>query len=82
MKYVLVLKELNNNQPQTANAVWGFSFFYFFLGGWARRAQAQLQVACDTMSSINIWDFMLYVIHVSRETFYVKQGSSAIPDGA
>ena len=24
---------------------------------------------------------MLYVIHVSRETFYVKQVSSAIPDG-
>ena len=33
MKYVLVLKELNNNQPQTANAVWGFSFFYFFWVG-------------------------------------------------
>ena len=71
----------HNNQPR-ADELGSGIFFIFYKGGWARSAQAQLQVACDTMSSINIWDFMLYVIHVSRETFYVKQGSSAIPDGA
>ena len=59
-----------------------FCFLFFIRVGGPVASQAQLQVVCDTMSSINIWDFMLYVIYVSRETFYVKQGSSAIPDGA
>jgi len=31
----------NNNQPRSEIIGAGISFFYFFLGGWARRSQAQ-----------------------------------------